>query len=371
MGNKKKAFSIFKKKLSNGVEKYYYTTYDHENKRRQFSTNTNDYQEAVMECSRRATEGKLVPNSKVIFSNYVKNFFIHGKCPYCTARELKGTVYSKGALDNKRGVLTNHLLPVFGEMRLDYITVDQIETWLARLNKKGYSANSINNYLAILRTIFAEAVRLDIISKNPCDKVIRYRVKKSEKNLLAEDEYNRLFDREKIEEIWGDKVYFLMNLTTSVTGMRIGEIQALKPEDIHDYYIEINNSWDRKYGLKSTKVGKSRIAPISPSLSKELKELVNDGRRFVFSGSEPFKPLSRKSICSHLNNALSFIGIDDEQRKKRGLTYHAWRYFANSNFRKEGIPEVIVRNIIGHSSTQMSDHYTSIDMVEYSKSHAQ
>ena len=56
---KKKPFCLFLKKLANGREIYYYTAYDFDGKRRQFSTGSADQMEAYQICLDRLREGAL------------------------------------------------------------------------------------------------------------------------------------------------------------------------------------------------------------------------------------------------------------------------------------------------------------------------
>jgi integrase len=50
-----------------------------------------------------------------------------------------------------------------------------------------------------------------------------------------------------------------INIVAMTTGMRIGEIIALKPEDIGDKYIAVSKSYSESDGLKSTKTNEPRI----------------------------------------------------------------------------------------------------------------
>ena len=43
----------------------------------------------------------------------------------------------------------------------------------------------------------------------------------------------------------------------------MGEIQALRWDDLKDEYIEVNHSWDRKYGLKQPKAKSNRSVPLT------------------------------------------------------------------------------------------------------------
>lgn len=171
---KKKVFSVFPKTLSNGKVVFYYTVYDEHGKRRQFSTGKLCREEAIVECCKRLSEGKIVPKSKLLFKEYVKDWFINGICPYYSIREVKGRLYSKSSIDNKRLTLNKHLLPFFGELKMSYITTQLIENWIKLKKDQGYAVNSINRFISILSLILNEAVRTGYIDKNPCKSVINF-----------------------------------------------------------------------------------------------------------------------------------------------------------------------------------------------------
>ena len=54
------------------------------------------------------------------------------------------------------------------------------------------------------------------------------------------------------------------------TGMRLGEIRALKVFDIHENRISVTRSWSRKNRLKCTKNRESKDIPILPCLHDEI-----------------------------------------------------------------------------------------------------
>ena len=71
----------------------------------------------------------------------------------------------------KLGIYQNHLLPAFGAMRLSEILARDIEIYkaakLAGTAGRSFSAKSINNQLAVLRTILRTAMNWQVISAVP------------------------------------------------------------------------------------------------------------------------------------------------------------------------------------------------------------
>lgn len=363
MSKKKNLFNLFPKKLANGTVMYYYTCYDELGKRKQFSTGEKDIQAAYKVCYERLALGKIVQRSKLIFKEYVDGWFVNGSCPYYSVREAKGRTYSKSSIDNKKGVLNKHLLPTFGETRLDYITTQTIEMWLKTKKSEGYAVKSINNYFALLNLILEEAVRTGYIDRNPCKQVIRFTEKKKEKDILTKAEIDKLFAPESKVKIWKDENQYLINYTAASTGCRVGELLALTEDKLHENYLEISASYDRKYGIKTTKSGDTRFVPISDDLYEKLKTRSNSNPgKYIFSTEQNlFHPISYSSVLIEFKKALTKIGVSENSRIERSLTFHGYRHYFNTKLRESGLPDAITRQIIGHKSSTMTENYSHID----------
>lgn len=361
---KKGLFNLFLKTLSNGTKIYYYSCYDQDNKRRQFSTGKFDKQEAYAECYKRLAEGKIIVKSKMNFDMYTENWFIHEKCPYCTVRIAKGRKYSRSSMENKRKNFLKHIMPFFGKKRLDHITSSEIELWLQGLNKANYAVNTINNYLSILRLILGEANRTGLISRNPCDEVIRYSEKKKDKKILTDEEVEVLFDMDKIDEIWnGSRLHSLISKTAKITGCRIGEILALTPSELKDGYIVVDSSIDKKYGKKCCKAGEGsiRYVPVPDELLTELRELsLTTPGQYIFSLRDTDKPVSYATVLKKFKSALKKSGISEERLRQLG-GLHMFRHYAITKLKLSGTPDSVVMAIAGHRSLSMSEHYTHVD----------
>ena len=148
-----------------------------------------------------------------------------------------------------------------------------------------------------------EAFRLGYIQKNPASLVSKLQEKPIEKGMLNRSEIKQIFDPTAIESIWeGNFQQFTTNLLAISTGMRMGEIQALRIYNYHNDYIQINNSWDRKYGLKQTKNYKSRFIPIPSMVSSYINRIIRVDKlskpeHHIFHGKDLEKAIDHKVIA--------------------------------------------------------------------------
>jgi integrase len=82
-----------------------------------------------------------------------------------------------------RNAINVHLLPAFGEMKLEDITVQEIEGWRAGMSsvrvQRELSNKTKNNLLVLMHAIFRHAVKLYGLPANPVASVDRFRVRSS------------------------------------------------------------------------------------------------------------------------------------------------------------------------------------------------
>jgi integrase len=190
--------------------------------------------------------------------------------------ELFDQTYSKlnhkqATIDSYRSVLENHLLPVFGKIPLDEITRKGIKEFIITKQTVGLSPNTVRISRAYLSSILTQAVDDELIPINPAMGTGRY-IKK----VAPQKKVNPLTWAEK--DLFEESVrihfprFYPFFLTALRTGMRKGELIALKPSDINfrDRYIEVKRNCVRGI-LGTPKSGKTRKVEMSDQLASALK----------------------------------------------------------------------------------------------------
>ena len=103
-------------------------------------------------------------------------------------------------------------------------------------------------------------------------------------------------------------------------------------------------------------------------MNKDLKlKLLNlswgkEDNDFIFSDSDGKAPVARHKIYAQFKNALCRIGITEDKRFKRNLSFHSWRHAFASNLANDNVPELYIRRLTGHSSTQILEVYSHIQV---------
>jgi integrase len=121
-----------------------------------------------------------------------------------------------------RSYLDRHFMPFFGDRPMSTIAPSTVQAWVTSACAGGLSSRSVVKYHVMLHSIFKRAVRDHVIARNPCaetelPKVIGKRIR-----ILTPEEFDKLVDS------LPDR-YVPMVLTEIETGMRWGELIALRP----------------------------------------------------------------------------------------------------------------------------------------------
>lgn len=178
--------------------------------------------------------------------------------------------------------------------------------------------------------------------------------------------------------------------TLAFTGMRVGEVTALKWDDIvmpthgSDGYIKVQRAhWMKHVG--TTKTGKRvRVVPLAPELASILREhrRAQDAR-----GAEDLSPAKRRGY--ELGIAAGWVFPSDKGEPTIGptvrkpfrdvlddlaknealamprLTIHGLRRTLNNLLRQQAQGEV-VRSVTGHVTERMTEHYSHVSRDEKS-----
>jgi integrase len=356
-------WSLYKRKVGAIGYVYYYRTYDEFGQRtvakstgKTSKTLANDY------CANLFRAGKLIPTSDPLFSDFAEGWWIWGTCDYLRGR-LERSAPGKPSVSERYGremlsILNMHLLPAFKNLRLSAITAQRIEHWALKLRDTGLSGKRVNDISSCLRIMLTEAHRLGRLDRNPFDAVRPLGIDKRDRGVLTLEEVQRLFLDRNIKKVWNSHtLHRTINLVAACTGCRMGELLALKAEDVHAGWLHIAHSWNATYGLGPTKTRQVRDVPIASKPLKALKKLSIAGG-FVFSMDKGKHPIGHTRVSQAFYEALEKIGITPEQRAERNITFHSWRHWLNSVLRARAVPDPLVRRVTGHTTEEMTEHYT-------------
>ena len=151
----------------------------------------------------------------------------------------------------------------------------------------------------------------------------------------------------------------------SLTGMRVGEIAALRWDAITNDYIVVDksektNRAKNEFYISKTKNGNIRLCPMTPAI-KTLLDTVKEVEKengylceWVFANENGRIHAPIISSCSRTK--CKQLGIH-----MRGI--HAYRKTANSMLKHNGVSTSVAASILGHSC-EVNERYYTFDVTD-------
>ncbi|MDR0288073.1 MAG: site-specific integrase [Clostridiales bacterium] len=265
-------------------------------------------------------------------------------------------------------MLDSIIKPYFGQRYIPTISFHDIDEFIMSLKKQNFSNKKVNHVITTMKNIFNYAEMIGLIQTNPCKTFKPFKVNTPEKGILTREELQKLFSEENRGQIWPERIHYIFNYLAAHTGLRLGEILALRLIDFSNGKLNITHSFSpdslNDGGLKSTKSGKSRVIPLDKKLGDLFKEVCQGKQhdQFIFSTSQGLRPMDHKAVYKRFYKALEAIGIDKAERKRRNITFHSYRHGVNTFFLEAGTPPETVRLILGHSGSAMTARYSHLQL---------
>ena len=207
--------------------------------------------------------------------------------------------------------------------------------------KKRYTNISIGMYLS----------ELDLSKK-----IFNHEKKPDENSIYSQNEVEQI-----VKHIYNSKrLNDIVILFAIYTGMRVGEIVALKWEDISDEYIHINRTQIKYTNEKGVIVHEIRNSPkteagvrdvvIVPELKAIIKRLrtINPFTEYLFEKNG--KCIHKHSPCTRLYNLCDKFGLP-----RKGM--HGLRKYYATKLINAGVEEIIVISQMGHTDFKTTKNY--------------
>ena len=289
--------------------------------------------------------------------NYTKDLFENIAMDWFVSTSL----YAKESTQNKyRNMLSYYILPVYGQYPIQQITTDFIEQNCQLLlasggkQKAGLSSKTVTDVLSIVRNILRFASKKGISIS--CDgNAVKIKHMPNSIRVLSKSEQDKLC-RYLLEN---STPYSIGILICLFTGMRVGEICALRWEDISfpDQTIHVCHTMQRIQNhsdtIPKTKIiitppksaCSNRIIPINDKLCKILSIYKSTDTGFVLTNSEKF--IEPRSIQAQFKRILKKNYIDS-------ANFHAIRHTFATRCIELGFDVKSLSEILGHASINIT-----------------
>lgn len=272
-----------------------------------------------------------------------------------------------------RAALDRWFLPTLKTRSLDRITTADVEHAMSRMRKAQLSDKTIRNYVGVLRALFnfARDKRRRWMTRNPVDDVelprapnytaIRY---------LTTDEVWTLVEAVRPVPITGmegmtyEALDRAMIVTAGMTGLRIGELQALDWRSIDFVHarVRVRRTYDRKTKTytKPKSRRSERAVPMPDEVAGHLLRVLStyhpdlvepDPEALVFAHPVTGDPLGHRLMYERLRAALKTAGLDE------AFAWHNLRHSYGTALAGQGVPMRTLQEWMGHKDILTTQRY--------------
>ncbi len=261
--------------------------------------------------------------------------------------------------------LTKRTYAAIGHIRLDKLTTREIQKFINSLAADGthertgkpLSRKTMVHYLSFISTVLDYAIKMDMLSDNPCRRVTIPKGSKKERKILTKEETHQLFELlEDVPMKW--RMFFTLDI---YTGMRRGELLGLEWKDI-DFatgmiHIQRTSNYTKDRGIY-TDTPKTESSVRYVKVPMEIVELlmtykdeqdeererlgdkwIDSDRLFVKWDGSPMNPDSPYSWLRRFCKKHDFPCY--------GL--HSFRHLYTSLLVGSGVDPTTVSGVLGHS----------------------
>ena len=249
-----------------------------------------------------------------------------------------------------------------GDIKIKELTVDDLITLQRKLSEKRVS-RGVNDTLALFKQMLGDAMNERVIDYNPC--VMVKKLKRTEPQArntyhraLTLDEQKRFFESEIVQKSF----YYDIFRICILTGLRIGEVGALRNSDIYGGFIHVERTITRteaggyKVGDSAkTEAGKRKI-PVTDQIKAVLKHQ-REINRILDHDTEGIDDLIFRCVRRGL---LKPHPVDRELKRLCTLleiepfTAHAFRDTFATRAIESGIAPKTLQEIMGHSDISIT-----------------
>jgi integrase len=260
-----------------------------------------------------------------------------------------------------------HVVPFFGHQDVAKINREDVQRFDAELESKGLAPKSRAHGLAAMHSLIEFAITEGWASgENPVKRVPKPAspIADADVHFLEPEEIEALL-RAVPDDALG-RVERAMYLTAAMTGMRQGELLALRWRDVDwpGRRIRVRRNFVRgQFGTPKSKRS-SRTVPMEDRVAGELDRLFQDSATqsdddLVFAHPATGKPIDRSRLLKRFKAAL-------RRAEVREVRFHDLRHTFGTRMAAAGVPMRTLQGFMGHR-----DFQTTLIYADYAPSEQQ
>lgn len=260
-----------------------------------------------------------------------------------------------------------HLLPALGRLPLSEVTPAAVHDFVTQMEGAGFAHSTVKSALRLLNAALRSAQEEGLIFKNPCRKIRIQPKEAAEQRALSRSEQETL----RKATVAQDDLPTLLGL---YTGMRLGEVCALKWSDI-DWEkktitvrrtVQRTASMENREGRRtllmigSPKSKRShRALPVPDFLFALLKKIrpAADADAYIFG--KPDRAAEPRTMQRHFRQLTRALGLSE-------VHFHTLRHSFATRLMELGVDIQTISVLLGHQSAK-----TTLDFYGHSLSEQQ
>jgi integrase len=315
--------------------------------------------QAEMALRRLMTEVRVVaPEERMTIEDAGERYLHH----------LEHVCQRKAAtVQDYRIMLKRHLAPYFSHKSIDRISVNDVTTYIA-VKSRELAINTVNHQMSFAHGIFAHAIKQGWATSNPvamADKPPRAGADQ-DIHFLTTRELEALLEAaqariaapaaEQPESQVLAATDYVIYLTAAMTGLRQGELVALRWRDV-DWMASVirvrrnytRNAWGQPKSKRS-----SRAVPmadrVAGALDRHFKASAFQGDEdLVFCHPQTGNPYDASKMRQRFYKAMKAAKMGDRCGRKGGITFHSLRHTFGTRMAAVGAPMRTLQEWMGHA----------------------
>ena len=304
---------------------------------------------------KKADHARTTPETNGVCQSTVGEWLV-----YWLENELLGSV-KPSSYQTYVNLMNRHLIPVLGSTRLSAVSPAVVNDFVGHLEQSGLSYSTVKGAYRLLSAAMRYALDEGKIQKNPCRKIRIQRPEQTEQRVLTRAEQEMLRNSASDSD--------LPTILSLYTGMRLGEVCALKWSDI-DWdrkTITVRRTAQRIIRSRNGEAGKKtmlmigtpksmrshRVIPVPDFVLAQMKKMMKaDADSFVFGVSS--RAAEPRTIQRRFKCLMEKLGIS-------GVHFHTLRHSFATRLLELGVDVKTVSVLLGHGSVR-----TTLDFYAHS-----
>ena len=250
----------------------------------------------------------------------------------------------------------------FGDMRMKDVDIEVLRT-VQRSLRDNRKTQTFNDYMAFIKHLFSDAQKERVIDYNPAIllgnlKRAEERARDTKHRALSVEEQKLFFESERCKR----SAYYNVYRFAILTGMRVGEIGALRVGDIRENLIHVERTITRtesgsyRVGDDAKTAAGRRSIPVNDQITRVIDEQkerndllygsitsIND---YIFKAVEGGL-LSASPIDREIKRICNTIGIEP-------FSMHAFRATFATRAIESGMNPRTLQELLGHTNFNLS-----------------